>query len=386
MISFNVAKWGREERSICKKYLLSFGLLSDSKAFLKLKNLLKEQQRDSEIFLVNSARSGIEAALSWAISLQTDKKEVLVPDYICPSVVESVEKQGLKVVKVAVNEQLLITPEAVETLISENTLAIIVAHMYSAIADTRLISKLAADYGAIVIDDAAQRSGVKELDNLVGHDGDVGVVSFAQSKTIVTGVKGSGGIIFSKNKSFIEYYHKKYNKLDVVTRRWYPLLHFFFSYLKGGRWQMVDYYIQRVLQKLGINRNYYHAGKLSNLDASLAIAQYKTLDKRLAHVAENLSTYRKGFKQLTSVRAPQLLDDTLYLSRLIIQSTKIAPNELRFLLLKYGIASKYCYLDASRAYDGTNASGLLEIPLCGMSTQGVESTINALIAIEKGQV
>ncbi|WP_448565147.1 DegT/DnrJ/EryC1/StrS family aminotransferase [Thalassotalea ganghwensis] len=367
MIKFKVADWGKAEYFSAINYMCSFGLLCSDRYVGKLQHELSEQTNADKVFLLNSARAGIVLSLKWARDKAPNKTEVLVPSYICPSVIDTIKSLGLKPVLIDVDKELLIVPEKVRTKLSGRSLAVVVAHMYGAIANTRLITEYAHRFGAIVIDDAAQRSGTQEGNDFVGHDGDIGIVSFAQAKTIVTGVKASGGALFSHNKAFSEYCKKHYLLLPKSRSRWYPMLHFSLSYLLGGCFKRIDYYIQRVLFKFNWLADFYEVAHISPIDAQIAFAQYRSLASRINTSYEILKIYRQGFTQLTIFDALQLRDNTTYLSRFIIQTSVIPPKELADKLYKRGIESKFCYLNSSRKYDGSASSGLLELPLTGIT-------------------
>lgn len=382
MINFTVANWGKLERKIMIRHLLSLGASGSNKSIDKLRSYLAQQTQADDLFLLNSARAGIRLALAWALEKSPDKKEVLVPSYICPSVVETVEQMGLKPILVDVNEHLLITPDSVKKKLSERSLAVIVAHMYSAVADTRSIKAIADQFGTIVIDDAAQRSGTREGNTLVGHDGDVGIVSFAQAKTIVTGVKASGGVIFSQQNDFSVFCQSRYRELPNSSRRWYAMLHFCLSYILGGKFKQIDYYLQRIQQKLKWQPNYYRMSKIGAIDAQLAYVQYQSLPNRVRQITDVLAIYKQAFKELSTIEAVQLTENTEYLSRFVIRSKRIPPQLLMDKLSKSQIASKKCYLNGSNTFDGTFASGLLEIPLTGITVKDAEHIVNTLKTLD----
>lgn len=384
MINFKVAQWGKREWFSAMQCLCLFDKFSSKAGIDKLKQLLEKETNADAVYLVNSARAGIEVSLQWAMEKHPTKTEVLVPEYICPSVVQTIENLGLLPVKVAVDKQLLISASSVESKLGNNCLAVLVAHMYSAIADTQAIKVLANRVDAIVIDDAAQRSGIAENGELIGHAGDIGLVSFAQAKTIVSGVKASGGIIFSHNKEFSFYFHNKYKQLPESPNRWIPMLHFCLAYLLSGRFKILDYYLQRVIQSIVKPIDYYQATRISKVDARIALEQYKSLSRRLEEVCQVLAIYKSSFSQLKTIAAPQLLSNTKYLSRLIVQTKSISPINLADSLKKKGVCTKMCYSDASRAFDGQNASGLIEIPLIGISPEQAKLIASELAQVERG--
>jgi len=72
--------------------------------------------------------------------------------------------------------------------------------MYGCPARIDEIERMAASAGAFVIDDAAQIVGIESNGRVLGGCGDIGIQSFAQSKSVVTGVRGSGGALLVNNQ------------------------------------------------------------------------------------------------------------------------------------------------------------------------------------------
>ncbi|MFN6972294.1 MAG: DegT/DnrJ/EryC1/StrS family aminotransferase, partial [Rheinheimera sp.] len=188
MIKFSVAQWHNGE-------LLAFikGLfVKDS--LTRLQQQL-EQQYQRKVLLLNSARAGIRIALRYAATQQPSRKLVLYPEYICSSVPQAIVEAGFIGKSVAVNDELNMCPHALAALIHEQPLAVILPHMYGVPADITQIESICRQHQVVLIDDAAQVAGIKVNNQLLGTFGDFGVISFAQAKTVVTGVQGSGGVL-----------------------------------------------------------------------------------------------------------------------------------------------------------------------------------------------
>ena len=138
---------------------------------------------------------------------------------------------------------------------------------------------------------------------------------------------------------------------------------------------------QRQMCKRG--RDYYaQVSNISNMEAGIALAQFASLSGRISATKKNIECYQLKQSSLTSFTFPQITQDNIYLSRMIIQSKRIAPNILAKLLLKQGVVSKNVYGKGSKLFDGTTLSGLLEIPLQGITLTDVEKVISALKKIE----
>lgn len=92
--------------------------------------------------------------------------------------------------------------EQIESLITDKTKAIIIAHISGEPANLGPIVKLAKKYKLLLIEDCSQSPGAEYKGKKVGLFGDIAIFSTMSSKHHCTG--GQGGVIFSKNKDLIE--------------------------------------------------------------------------------------------------------------------------------------------------------------------------------------
>ncbi|WP_055563542.1 DegT/DnrJ/EryC1/StrS family aminotransferase [Streptomyces atriruber] len=86
---------------------------------------------------------------------------------------------------------LCMSPEAVEAAITPATRAIVVVHLYSALADLTALRALANRRGLRLIEDAAQAHGATFKGERAGTVGDVGVFSMHQMKVLAGGEGGA---------------------------------------------------------------------------------------------------------------------------------------------------------------------------------------------------
>ncbi len=87
-------------------------------------------------------------------------------------------------------------PQSVESLITAKTKAIIPVHLYGQRADMTAINEIARRHNLIVIEDAAQAHGLR---NITGH---AATFSFYPTKNL--GACGDGGAVVSNDKDFLE--------------------------------------------------------------------------------------------------------------------------------------------------------------------------------------
>lgn len=377
MIKFSVAQWHNGE-------LLAFikGLfVKDS--LTKLQQQL-EQQYQRKVLLLNSARAGIRIALRYAATQQPSRKLVLYPEYICSSVPQAIVEAGFIGKSVAVNEELNMCPHALAALIHEQPLAVILPHMYGVPADIIQIESICRQHQVVLIDDAAQVAGIKVNNQLLGTFGDFGVISFAQAKTVVTGVQGSGGVLLYPSDIQLDVQLKP----TPAWRRIGPLWHFWASYQQDdGISNKLDYYLQKMLRfirnKLKFSSpQYYKDGyEIASPDAAIAIRQFAMVLQKVAVLENQATLAAEILLKLKYLEFPQFRSGR-YLTRLIVRSSKLDPIHLAKALADIGIRTKKTYGQSSQRFDGTVCSGLLELPWQGLSIQQTKEMLLKLEIID----
>lgn len=119
--------------------------------------------------------------------------EVLVPDFTFGAVGTVVKTVGADPVLVDVEEETLgMDPAKAAEVVTDDTAAVLVAHMFGHPADMDGISALADREDLAVVEDAAQAFGSTYQGELAGTIGDIGCFSFSWNKTLTT---GKGGFI-----------------------------------------------------------------------------------------------------------------------------------------------------------------------------------------------
>jgi dTDP-4-amino-4,6-dideoxygalactose transaminase len=88
-------------------------------------------------------------------------------------------------------ETLCLDPEAVEAAITEHTKAIVVVHLYSALADLDRLTAVADRYGLPLIEDSAQAHGASYRGRRAGTFGRVGTFSMHHTKVLTSGEGGA---------------------------------------------------------------------------------------------------------------------------------------------------------------------------------------------------
>ncbi len=142
--------------------------------------------------------SGTAALILALKTLQMAKgDEVILPTYVCRSVLEAVLSVGVTPVLCDVNEMGVITEHTVAPHINQNTKAIIAVHIFGHPCDVRALSRT----GIVIIEDACQSFGLTINGEMAGALGDIGVLSFHATKCLTT---GEGGMVVTRNAAMAE--------------------------------------------------------------------------------------------------------------------------------------------------------------------------------------
>lgn len=166
-----------------------------------------------------SGTEAIHLAL-WAHGIGRDDRVITVPNTCVPTVA-GIALTGAQVVLCDVDaDTALMDPQALEEVLARTEAkAVVPVHLYGTPADLSAIAAVAARYGAIVIDDAAQAHGAVYRGRRVGAQGFTTCWSFYPSKNL--GAFGDGGCVSTHDSDIAEklrmlrnygqekrYYHK----------------------------------------------------------------------------------------------------------------------------------------------------------------------------------
>lgn len=92
---------------------------------------------------------------------------------------------------------LLLSVDLLEPLLSEDTRAVVVTHLYGCMADVEAVVRLVRPQGIAVIEDCAQAHGARHGDRVAGSFGDLATFSFYPTKNL--GALGDGGAILTSD-------------------------------------------------------------------------------------------------------------------------------------------------------------------------------------------
>lgn len=163
----------------------------------EFKSALMEGTGSTNCYPVSSGRAGLSIILL-SLKRLSGQRRVVVPAYVCPTVVQSVLKAGLEPVFCDVSPQTLdLDRDGLSKLIDGNLLALVPAHLYGWAQDVRDLVTMGKQHGFFVVEDAAQAYGAKIHGRMVGTWGDAGYFSLGRGKCIPV---GHGGVIVAKDQ------------------------------------------------------------------------------------------------------------------------------------------------------------------------------------------
>ena len=128
--------------------------------------------------------------------------EVILPANTFVATAEAVLTNGLKPVFADIKEDFTISPVSVESLINQNTCAIIAVHLYGHPADMEPLKKIAEKHGLKLFEDAAQAHGAVYCGRKVGNLADGAGFSFYPGK--VLGAAGDAGAVILNDEKLAE--------------------------------------------------------------------------------------------------------------------------------------------------------------------------------------
>lgn len=128
--------------------------------------------------------------------------EVIVPAFSFPATANVVELVGAKPVFVDIKlDDFCIDASFIESVITNNTKAIIPVHEFGMPANMKPVLKLAEKYKLFIIEDAACALGAEYENRKAGAFGNLGCFSFHPRKAITT---GEGGVVVTNDISLAE--------------------------------------------------------------------------------------------------------------------------------------------------------------------------------------
>jgi dTDP-4-amino-4,6-dideoxygalactose transaminase len=174
--------------------------LSGDNTFTKRCHVLLEEIYAKPVFLMHSCTAALEAA-ALLVDLRAGD-EVIMPSFTFVSTANAVVLRGATPVFVDIRPDTLnIDEKLIEPAITSHTRAIFPVHYAGVGAEMHQILELAAAYRLKVVEDAAQCFAADYADQPLGSFGDMGCLSFHETKNIVS---GEGGALIVNNLDLVE--------------------------------------------------------------------------------------------------------------------------------------------------------------------------------------
>lgn len=162
--------------------------------------------------------------------LHGENAEIIIPAHTYCATAIAFGRAGLKVVWADIDEtSKVISMETIKKVITKNTKAIVVVHLYGLIApDICKIAEYCSLKGLALVEDCAQCIGAMRGNQYVGAFGDFATFSFHAQKNMTT--LGEGGMLSFKDPRLVEMFrglrlngHRRYER-DIDQPYWLPAM------------------------------------------------------------------------------------------------------------------------------------------------------------------
>lgn len=212
MIKFNIPYQSSDTEKYLKLALESESQSTDGKFVKKCAAWFEENYSCEKAFMTHSCTGALEmAALTIGIE---PGNEVIVPAFTHISTANAFALRGAKIVFADIlADTMCIDPADVKQKISPKTKAVIAMHYGGYTTEIEEIVNICKKNGLYLIEDAAHSIGATHNSKYHGTFGDIGCISFHETKNIHC---GEGGVFLLNNKSLLgnaeEIYEKGSNR------------------------------------------------------------------------------------------------------------------------------------------------------------------------------
>ena len=289
---------------------------------------------------VNRGRTAIEIGLR-AMGIGPGD-EVVLPSFLCRSVLDSVLRTGARPVFADIGEDLNITASSVEASLTPRTKCVIVAHLFGAAAPIDEIEVLLLQRGVALMDDAAQALGARRVNRPVGSFGTCGIVSCGPGKPLAG---AAGGLLLTNDKRL----HERAMAIPVeaeaprvVGRR----------VLQFWMWRRFRRYTLVLERMIGAASEPLHANaSLSNLDAAIALAQFEGLDHHAASRRRNAQVLLRRLSMLPAKSVTNFSSSAIPVKLVyVLPEGGLTVQEAIEILSHYGIEAQCGYSPLHTSY------------------------------------
>ncbi|HTM31101.1 MAG TPA: DegT/DnrJ/EryC1/StrS family aminotransferase [Vicinamibacterales bacterium] len=275
-----------------------------------------------------------------------DRDEVVLPSYTCYSVAASVIKAGLRPRIVDVSPETLdFDPDQLRSADFSQVLAVIPTNLYGLPSDMPTWSRLAAERGAFLIDDAAQSMGATVGGRWSGTWGDAGLFSLDKGKNVSA---IDGGLVVSDSWPLAQALEEELRALPIpsvgTTGKHVLKALGYFAMLRP--WL---YGIPAHMPQLGLGRTVFTTDfPLAHADPAL-VALGAVMMRRLEWFTkarrENAAALIAGLRELPDVQtvAPVSGSEPVYLRLPILMRTPLLRDQAIDALTGAGVGATGSY-------------------------------------------
>ncbi len=166
----------------------------------KCHSWIEKKTKCHKALLTHSCTAALEMA-AFLIDIK-EGDEVIMPSYTFVSTANAFVLRGAIPIFVDIRkDNMNIDENLIEAAITEKTVAIVPVHYAGNSCDIEKILNIAQKYGLYVIEDAAQGFMSEYKSKSLGTFGDIGCISFHETKNVIS---GEGGAILINNEKFAE--------------------------------------------------------------------------------------------------------------------------------------------------------------------------------------
>lgn len=200
MIPFNIPLITGRETGYIRKAIASHKFSGDGSFNLKCQHEIESVLKCKKVFLTPSCTAALEMAALLCDIKEGD--EIIMPSFTFPSSANAFVLFGAKIVFTDIRPDTMnIDEKLVEAAITEKTKAIVAVHYGSVACEMEKLKELSVKYKLFLIEDAAHAYNAKHKDKYLGAIGDIGCISFHETKNIHC---GEGEAVLLNDPSFIE--------------------------------------------------------------------------------------------------------------------------------------------------------------------------------------
>ena len=298
---------------------------------------------------VNRGRTAIELALlAMGVGHGDD---VILPSYVCSSVLEAVTRVGATPVFADIDETLNLTAASIKAALTTRTKCVIVAHLYGRAAAIDEIEQLLRANDVRLIDDAAQAIGARCGPRLVGSFGDCGVVSCGPGKPLAG---AAGGVLVTNDRDL----YRRAAAISLEEERLTAVAGRTIGFWIWRRARRFTLPVRAVIDVLRGNPAEPPSprARMSNVEARIALSQLEAIEQ---HAAARRSHARILITRLATLRGTLVTDLTSAGMAVklvsILPSDGVSASDAVRLLARHGIEAQAGFTPLHRSDAETDA-------------------------------